>query len=551
MQLSSGTLLERGKYRIIETLGRGGFGITYLAEHVMAKRKVCIKEFFPKDYYIREDGSSTMSLVSATFAESMGRFKQKFIKEAQTIATLDHNNIIHIHDVFEDNNTAYYVMEYIEGESLSSLVKRQGALDETTAVDYIRQVACALDYIHKQRIMHLDIKPGNIMLRQMDNRVILIDFGLSKHYDAQSGEATSTTPVGVSHGFAPLEQYRQGGVSLFSPETDIYSLGATLYYLVTGTVPPEAADVADGGLPALPAHLSNGVRKAIERSMADKRKQRPQNIGEFLALLEDESTIVAATPIPEPVSKAPVADKNTSSGNEKRRKSRWLVFLLLVMVVAFVDVFIFDDEDAVPIPTSEEVSYYKGGTDISIPEKGEPDKNSDDTGNVTQLEEPTNPGASTDISSDEYYGHEYVDLGLSVMWATCNIGAKYSHQPGGYYDPSDIEEFKKVKWDGDWRLPTKEECQELIDSCEWIWKKSDWAGSGYKIKGPSGQEIFLPAAGWMEDGDTFNVGTHGYYRCNINKYGFGFNNNNEYEVYPYGKSDRHSVRLVLDRSVLN
>lgn len=544
MQLSSGTLLERGKYRIIETLGRGGFGITYLAEHVMAKRKVCIKEFYPKDYYIREDGSSTMSLVSATFAESMGRFKQKFIKEAQTIATLDHNNIIHIYDVFEENNTAYYVMEYIEGESLSSLVKRQGALDETTAVDYIRQVACALAHIHEQRIMHLDIKPGNIMLHHKDNRAILIDFGLSKHYDAQSGEATSTTPVGVSRGFAPIEQYQQGGVNSFSPETDIYSLGATLYYLVTGIVPPEAT--TDEGIPWLPTHLSNGVFKAVFTAMADKRKQRPHNIGEFLALLEGNNNIAAATPTPTPIGEETVVGKHPSDDGDKQRKSRWWLWLLLAMVVAFIGFFIFDDKDAVPIHTSETVSYYKGGTDISIPEKEEPDKNSDDTGNVTQLEGPTNPGASTDISSDEYYGHEYVDLGLSVMWATCNIGANHARQPGGYYDPSDSTEFKKVKWDGDWRLPTIEECQELIDSCAWNWT-SNWAGSGYEIKGPSGQKIFLPAAGWMKDGDTFCVGTHGYYRCDINKYGFGFDNNNEYKVYQYGNSVRHSVRLVLNR----
>ena len=285
MQLQSGTHLKRGDYRIIDSLGRGGFGITYLAEQVNLHRKVCIKEFFPKDYYKREGVSGSLTLSLDGFGEAMNKFKAKFIKEAQTIAALYHANIIHIFDVFEENNTCYYVMEFIEGESLSDIVKRGGALAETDALRYIREVASALEYIHDRNINHLDVKPGNIMVRRDDNRAILIDFGLSKHYDAESGDATSTTPVGVSHGYAPMEQYKQGGVSTFSPETDIYSLGATLYYLVTGNVPPQAADIADDGLPTLPAHLSSSVRTAIERSMEVQRKRRPHSIKEFLAYL--------------------------------------------------------------------------------------------------------------------------------------------------------------------------------------------------------------------------------------------------------------------------
>ncbi len=298
MQLQGGTLLHGGSYRIIETLGRGGFGVTYLAEQVSLPRRVCIKEFFPKDYYKRDGDTGALTLASDGFGEMMGKFKAKFVKEAQTIATLNHANIIPIHDVFEENNTCYYVMEYIEGESLSDIVKRGGAMSERDAVAYIKQVASALEHIHKQQIMHLDVKPGNIMVRSKDNRAILIDFGLSKHYDATSGEATSTTPVGVSHGYAPMEQYKQGGVNRFSPETDIYSLGATLYYLVTGNVPPLAADIADDGLPALPDHLSSGVHRAIECAMEVQRRRRPRNAAEFLTLLgDDRSANVVVRPI--------------------------------------------------------------------------------------------------------------------------------------------------------------------------------------------------------------------------------------------------------------
>ena len=285
MQLKPNTILQSGRYRIIDTLGRGGFGITYLAEQVMARRKVCIKEYFPEDYYRRDSDTGALSLSSEGFAETMNRYKAKFIKEAQTIAALDHPNIIHIHDIFEENNTAYYVMEYIEGESLSDVVKRNGVLGESEAIGYIRQVALALEYIHSRQIMHLDVKPGNVMIRQMDCSAILIDFGLSKHYDAVSGEATSTTPVGVSHGFAPIEQYKRGGVSRFSPETDIYSLGATLYYLVTGKIPPEAATLVTEPLD-IPEGVSSAVRDAITKAMSIAPAQRPHNIGEFTAMLE-------------------------------------------------------------------------------------------------------------------------------------------------------------------------------------------------------------------------------------------------------------------------
>ena len=107
MELKTDALLERGKYRIVRTLGRGGFGVTYLAEQVLAKRKVCIKEFFPKDYYKRDATTGAITLTSDGFGEMMDKFKAKFIKEAQTIAALDHSNIIHIHDVFQENGTAY------------------------------------------------------------------------------------------------------------------------------------------------------------------------------------------------------------------------------------------------------------------------------------------------------------------------------------------------------------------------------------------------------------------------------------------------------------
>lgn len=288
-QLSKGAILQGGKYRIESVLGQGGFGITYLATQELLDRKVAVKEFFMRDFCSREGDTSSVTLGTASNRETMERYLNKFLKEARTIAALTHPNIIQIHDMFKENNTAYYVMEYIEGESLSQLIKCRGALSESEAVKYIRSVAEALKYVHERKINHLDVKPGNIMLRHADNRVFLLDFGLSKQYDAE-GNQTSSTPVGISHGYAPIEQYKPGGVKEFSPQTDIYALGATLYYLVTGIVPPSATELFDTEL-AYPETLSASICNAIGTAMKPRKVERPKDVDAFLVLLASEQLV--------------------------------------------------------------------------------------------------------------------------------------------------------------------------------------------------------------------------------------------------------------------
>ncbi|MBQ8033940.1 MAG: serine/threonine protein kinase [Bacteroidales bacterium] len=283
MQLTQNSLLQNGKYRIEKVLGQGGFGITYLGEQVALGRKVAIKEFFMKEYCNRNTATSHVSVGSQGSKDTVDRFRLKFIKEAQLIAGLNHPNIIRIHDIFEENGTAYYVMEYQEGGSLSEYLKMRGVLGEEEALCFIRQIAGALEYIHEKKINHLDVKPGNILLNET-NDAVLIDFGLSKRYDDE-GNQTSTTPVGISHGYAPLEQYKRGGVGIFSPATDIYSLGATLYKLLTGNTPPEANDVMEDGLPAMPSNISGKIRNAIVSAMTPARSKRPQSIEAFLQML--------------------------------------------------------------------------------------------------------------------------------------------------------------------------------------------------------------------------------------------------------------------------
>lgn len=294
--LPVGSTLMQGKYRIVAVLGQGGFGITYKGEHTMLGTTVAIKEFFMKGACERDENSTHVT-TSQSNGELASRFRTKFLKEAKTLAALKHPNIIRVFDVFEDNGTAYYVMDYIEGNNLSDIVEGKGRLSEPLALKYIRQVANALDYLHQKKLLHLDVKPANILLDKNTGNAILIDFGVSKQYD-QDGQQTSTTPPAISKGYSPVEQYAQGSnVKTFSPATDIYSLAATLYKLVTGNTPPESNLLLneDEQLPPYPSNVSETTRNAIAECL-QTRKKRPQSISEFLQLLDSEPISNIYTP---------------------------------------------------------------------------------------------------------------------------------------------------------------------------------------------------------------------------------------------------------------
>ena len=314
--LQPNSTLQGGKYRIIEKLGQGGFGITYLAENTLLLGKVAIKEFFFKEYCDRDDSTSRVTIPTSGNREIVERFKQKFIKEARTIFRLNHPNIVRILDVFEENGTAYYVMDYIEGESLGDMVKRRGAIPEAEALGYVKDAASALEYIHSKNINHLDIKPSNLVLRHDDGKVLVIDFGVAKQYDAVTSEGTTTTPVGISHGYSPAEQYRKNGVQAFSPQSDVYALAATLFKLLTGNTPPEAMEIQDDGLPVAELQekqISRPVISAIAMAMKG-RHERTQSVAEFISNLSGDDTVV----IPDPAE----AERKRKEAEEKAAKEK-------------------------------------------------------------------------------------------------------------------------------------------------------------------------------------------------------------------------------------
>lgn len=500
MQLQPESLLQGGKYKIESTIGQGGFGITYLATtrvqvqgvlgELETEIKVAIKEFFMKDVCNR-DSTSHVSVPSVGSKEMVERFKQKFVKEAKNISLLKHPNIVKVLDIFEENGTAYYVMEYIQGGSLQQYIADNGPLSEIESLRYIREVANALIYIHSQHMNHLDVKPGNI-LRRNNSDAVLIDFGLSKRYDKE-GHQTSTTPIGISTGYAPMEQYKKGGVGTFSPATDVYSLGATLYKLLTGETPPDASEVFDDGLPELPDTMSANVRKAILLAMEPKRCDRPQSIEEFLALLDGKNGNEDTITIEEEEEKEEVVEKKNEDKKEQKISPNRKILLMIgvtVCVALIVLIGVIGWQSSTPAPPA---------------------------------------------NSNEPSAGQLIDLGLSVKWAAYNVGASSPEGYGrlyGWADPTGEKrtennndypssnppknisgtqyDIARAKWGGNWRLPKHEELIELSERCDWKWIKYKGV-NGYLVTGPNGNRIFLPAAGWRcGNGSGCNSGSSGY-----------------------------------------
>ena len=287
--LQPGSTLQNGKYQIQRVLGQGGFGVTYLALQQGLNRIVAIKEFFMENFCVRNADTHHVTIATEGSRELVERYRNKFLKEARNIAKLEHPNIVSIIDVFEENSTAYYVMKYAQNGSLDDKVKREGHLSEAEATRYILKIANALRFVHQHKMTHLDVKPSNILLSDNDEPW-LIDFGLSKQYDAKTGEQTSSTPLGYSPGYAPIEQYMAGGAGTFSPESDIYSLGATFYKLLTGNTPPDASTIANDGLPVQELKekgVSQQTIYAIFQAMEPLRKDRLHDMDSFISLLEE------------------------------------------------------------------------------------------------------------------------------------------------------------------------------------------------------------------------------------------------------------------------
>ena len=294
--LKPGTLLQ-GKsytYTIQKVLGQGTFGITYLATtrvkvagalgELETTMQVAVKEFFMRDISGRTENTVTTGSQGGLYTN----YKKKFAREAENLSKLHHPHIVKVLEYFEANNTVYYAMEYVEGGNLNEYIEQKNGLPETECVKYARQIGSALSYMHAHKMLHLDLKPGNVMLCK-NGDAVLIDFGLSKQYDETGKPETSTTVGGGTPGYAPLEQsdYHEG--KGFPVTMDVYALGATMYKMLTGERAPEASDILNDGFPTykLQEHqVSDQMIAHVTKAMAPMKKDRPQSVEEFLKSLD-------------------------------------------------------------------------------------------------------------------------------------------------------------------------------------------------------------------------------------------------------------------------
>lgn len=295
---------KNNTYKILDVLGQGSFGITYLAEfNIISSDKnvvsilVAIKEFFMHEI----NGRNSEIVTAGSKVELFEYYKNKFLAESQNLARLNHLNIIKVIDAFENNNTFYYVMEYVDAGSLDKKIQETGGLEEQEALTCIRQIGSALTYMHNQGMLHLDVKPSNIMTRS-NGDYILIDFGLSKRYD-ENGDPESSTTVGIgTPGYAPLEQINRDKNTGFPVTMDVYALAATLYKILTGQRPPLPSHILNKGFPSHELESKSVTEEtisAIKRAMSPRKDERPQSIEEFISKLPIFADVVLSDNIEE------------------------------------------------------------------------------------------------------------------------------------------------------------------------------------------------------------------------------------------------------------
>ena len=332
MTLKECTSLQNGKYRIKDVIGQGGFGITYRAEALEIVQKalgemrisitVAIKEFFLKDSCYRIQKSQKVS-VYPDKEKLFVNFKKKLLeKESLLVSQFRHPHIVTVLDAFEENNTAYLVMEYIDGIDLDRLIEKKQHLSIEQSMHYARQIASALSAAHQKGVIHLDVKPANILITP-ENHIKLIDFGVAKQYATASLESQikTTTITGFSRYFAPPEQCVSQTREALSPAADVYAFGGTLYQCLTSVLPYEVVARIQDEMPM--AHIVNPnvpeqMGRVIAQAMALKQKERFQTVEAFLEALEE----AALAPLPKQTHPPPSSSPSQHDYNGKNEETK-------------------------------------------------------------------------------------------------------------------------------------------------------------------------------------------------------------------------------------
>ena len=313
------------EYELLRVLGFGGFGMTYLGFDHNLDKAVAIKEYLPDDIAVRTRNNSVIPKASQ-FRVDFDWGMDRFLDEARTLACFDHRHIVKVYRFFKAHGTAYIVMEYAEGETLSEFLKRNGTLTETELKAILNPILDGLEVVHKIDFLHRDIKPGNIIIRDEDGLPVLLDFGSARQ--AIGVKTRSITSI-LTPGYAPIEQYSSRGGQ--GPWTDIYALGGVCYCTLTGQAPDDAPDrLHDDPLIPVSKQCSGQARQrflaAVDWALAVDENNRPQSIGEWRTeLIEKKSrrgyvqpTIVTASG----TASSPKPQKRKTTGSHKHSSAK-------------------------------------------------------------------------------------------------------------------------------------------------------------------------------------------------------------------------------------
>ena len=357
--LQPNTTLQGGKYRIERVLGQGGFGITYLATQVSEEKRVAIKELFvaPRGQAINSRQGNWVTVTNGNNQQQFDKHKAKFKKEASRLATLRHKNLVRVYDCFDENGTVYYVMDYIEGESLRHKLNREGALQESLVMIYLNQLLSVLELVHRENIWHLDIKPENIMVDK-SNHVYLIDFGASKHIEQEGRTLTTSSMLSFTPGYYPPEQSTTTMRNI-GAWTDIYALGATIYNLLTRSNPPTFDVIISEGRDAFnfPSSVSSQTQDMIVKMMKVNRNERPQCVQDITL----ESSPLSSDYGEETIVKIPTEKKEVtlSYSDDQGGSSLWKYVIYVVLIATLVAGYLYYRNTGTSInkPQIEKATY--------------------------------------------------------------------------------------------------------------------------------------------------------------------------------------------------
>jgi serine/threonine protein kinase len=318
--------LQNGKYRILSLLGQGGFGITYLAEHHYFKKQVAIKELFINsgDVYCSRENTTNQQVIPNFDKARFEAFKQRFSEEARTLLSLSSiEGVVKVLDIFEENDTIYFSMDFLDGDKLDDYIAKKQKLSEKEALDLINQLGNTLSAVHERKVLHRDIKPSNIIVKK-DGHPVLIDFGIARTYE-DMGEINHTHTTFHSPRFSPPEQ--KVAKSPMGEFSDVYALGATAYLMLTGEQPQSSDERAMHGYISpkeLNPSLSDTINAAINKSLEQSPQKRFSTVKSFLESLNGQVNTPPQYLTPILAEKLPEIAKTDATVIEKAKKTNGL-----------------------------------------------------------------------------------------------------------------------------------------------------------------------------------------------------------------------------------